>query len=394
MKPATLKPDTLAIHAARAPDPTTGAVAPPLVMSTTFERAADGSYPQGHYYGRAGNPNRQELEQALAALEGGVGACAYASGLQAALAIFLSLQPGDHVLVSHDCYWGTRKQLQTLLAPRGITHSTVDTTQLDQVAASFTPATRLLWAETPSNPLLRVSDVAALAALAHDHRAVLVVDNTFATPLLQRPLQSGADLVLHSTTKYIGGHTDLTGGAVVARETGPWLDALRAFQIDGGGVPSPFDCWLARRSLMTLPVRIRAQSATALRLATQLSAHPAVTAVHYPGLPTHPQHALAARQMTAAGAMLSFEVAGGMKEALAVAARLRLFTRATSLGGVESLVEHRASMEGPASRTPPGLLRVSVGLEDADDLAADLAQALEVGAAADNDPGTGAGTAS
>lgn len=372
-----MKLDTLAIHAARQPDPSTGAIAPPLVMSTTFERDADGTYPRGHYYGRAGNPNRGDLEAALAALEDGAGACAFASGQQATLSIFMGLRPGDHVVVAHDCYWGTRQQLRAQLAPLGVTHSTVDTTDLAAVAAAFTPATRLLWAETPSNPLLRVSDLAALAALAHARGAVLVADNTFATPVLQRPLRLGADLVLHSTTKYIGGHSDLTGGVVVVREPGPWLTSLRAFQLEGGGVPSPFDCWLARRSLMTLPVRVRTQAASAAALAKRLAQHPAVTAVHYPGLSSHPQHDIARRQMAGFGAMLSFEVRGGMTEALGVAARLRLFTRATSLGGVESLVEHRASMEGPGTATPASLLRVSVGLEDESDLAADLAQALD-----------------
>jgi cystathionine gamma-synthase len=372
-----MKFDTLAVHAARSPDPSTGAVATPLVMSTTFERAADGSYPQTHYYGRSGNPNREQLEQALAALEGGAGACAFASGLQAVLAVFMALRAGDHVLVSHDCYWGTRKQLRTLLAPLGITHTEVDTTNLAAVAAAFTPSTRLLWAETPSNPLLRVSDIAALAELAHQHGAALAVDNTFATPVLQRPLELGADLVMHSTTKYVGGHSDLTGGLVVTREVGALLTAVRAFQCDGGGVPSPFDCWLLRRSLMSLPLRVRAQSATALAVAEFLSTQPNVSAVHYPGLAQHPQRALAARQMSGFGAMLSFEVAGGAAAAMAVAARVQVFTRATSLGGVESLIEHRASMEGPGTQTPAGLLRVSIGLEDVSDLQADLAAALQ-----------------
>lgn len=372
-----MKFDTLAVHAARSPDPSTGAVATPLVMSTTFERAADGSYPQTHYYGRSGNPNREQLEQALAALEGGAAACAFASGLQAVLAVFMALRAGDHVLVSHDCYWGTRKQLRTLLAPLGITHTEVDTTDLAAVAAAFTPSTRLLWAETPSNPLLRVSDIAALAELAHHHGAALAVDNTFATPVLQRPLELGADLVMHSTTKYVGGHSDLTGGLVVTREVGALLTAVRAFQCDGGGVPSPFDCWLLRRSLMSLPLRVRAQSATALAVAEFLSTQPNVSAVHYPGLAQHPQRALAARQMSGFGAMLSFEVAGGAAAAMAVAARVQVFTRATSLGGVESLIEHRASMEGPGTQTPAGLLRVSIGLEDVSDLQADLAAALQ-----------------
>jgi cystathionine gamma-synthase len=371
-----MKLDTLAVHAAKTIDPATGAVATPLVLSTTFERAPDGSYPQGHFYGRCGNPNREQLEQAMAALEGAAGACAFSSGLQAVLAVFMALRPGDHVLVGDDCYWGTRKQLRTLLAPLGVLHSTVDTADIAAVAAAFTPATRLVWTESPSNPQLRLCDIAALARLTHAHGAQLAVDNTFATPVLQRPLTLGADLVMHSTTKYVGGHSDVTGGLVAVREPGALLEAVRAFQVDGGGVPSPFDCWLLRRSLMSLPLRVRAQSATALLVATMLSHHRGVEQVFYPGLASHPQHALARQQMSAFGGMLSFTVPGGASGALAVAAGVRLFTRATSLGGVESLIEHRASVEGPESLTPAGLLRVSIGLEDATDLIDDLQEAL------------------
>lgn len=368
--------DTLAVHAAKTIDPVTRAVMPPLVMSTTFERDADGSYPQGYSYGRTSNPNRVQLEEALAVLEGAAGACAFSSGLQAVLAVFMGLRAGDHVLVGHDSYYGTLHQLRHVLAQFGLTHTTVDMADLGAVRAALQPATRLLWAETPSNPQLRVCDIAALAEVAHAHGAALAVDNTFATPVLQRPLALGADLVMHSTTKYVGGHSDLTGGLVAAREDSAWLAKLREFQVSGGGVPSPFDCWLLRRSLMTLPLRVRAQAATALRLAQFLGTQPGVAQVFYPGLATHPNHAVAARQMSAYGGMLSFVMEGGRDAAFAVAARLQLFTRATSLGGVESLIEHRASVEGPTTVTPQGLLRLSIGLEDAADLEADLRQAL------------------
>ena len=364
------------MHAARAPDPATGAIAQPIHLTTTFLREPDGSYPHGWIYGRTENPTRRELELAIAPLEGGADCVAFGSGAAATLGVFGTLRSGDHVLVGYDCYHGTLKQLANVVGRWGVTHARVDMADLDAVRRATTPNTRLLWVESPSNPLLRIVDLAALATLAREHGARLAVDNTFATPVLQRPLALGADYAMHSTTKYFGGHSDVTGGAVVVREPGEPLELVRRFQQEGGGVPSPFDCWLVRRSLATLPLRVRQQCANAQALAQALCAEPAVAQVYYPGLPSHPGHALAARQMSAFGAMLSIRVRGGEPGAMAVAARTRLFTRATSLGAVESLIEHRASVEGPDTPTPRDLLRLSVGLEHVDDLLADLRQAL------------------
>ncbi|MDR3418093.1 MAG: aminotransferase class V-fold PLP-dependent enzyme [Nevskia sp.] len=368
--------ETLAIHAGRGIDPASGAVAPSPVLSTTFARGADGAYPHGHIYARASHPGRDALERCLAALEQGAAACAFPSGSAASMAVFQALDPGDHVLAPDDMYHGTRTQLRELLQRWGLQHGSVDTTDLDAVRAALQPQTRLVWLETPSNPLLKVSDIAAIAELAHAAGALCAVDNTFATPVLQQPLDLGADLAMHSTTKYLGGHSDLLGGAVITRQEDAFFARVRAFQVQAGAVPAPFDCWLLQRSIATLPYRVRAQAANAQRLAEFLAAHECVAAVHYPGLPTHPGHALAARQMRGAGAMLSFRLREGRERALAVAARVQLFTRATSLGGVESLIEHRASVEGPYTTTPDDLLRVSVGLEHCDDLIEDLRQAL------------------
>ena len=372
-----MKLETLAVHAGREPDPATGAVREPIHLATTFERGADGSYPHGYSYSRSGNPNRSALEQAVAALEGGRDAVAFASGSAATLAVFTLAAAGGRVVCSSDCYHGTAKQLREILPRWGGTAEFVDTTDLDATRRALEPGATLLWVETPSNPLLRVSDIAALAALAHGRGALLGCDNTFASPVLQQPFALGADLVMHSTTKYLGGHSDLLGGIVVAREDGAPLERLRDFQGTGGGVPSPFDCWLLLRSLPTLPLRVRQQAASALAVARFLAADRRVERVHYPGLENHPGHALAGRQMRGGyGAVVSVQVPGDAARALAVAARTKLFTRATSLGGVESLIEHRASVEGPLSRTPPNLLRMSIGLEHEADLVADLDQAL------------------
>jgi cystathionine gamma-synthase len=372
-----MKFETLAVHAGREPDTATGAVREPIHLSTTFERGADGRYPHGYYYSRSGNPNRSSLEQAIAALEGGAEAVSFASGSAATLAAFAIAAPGGRIVCSADCYHGTAGQLREILPRFGVTAEFVDTTDPAAVQRALAPGAALLWVETPSNPLLRVSDLAALAALAHERGALFGCDNTFASPVLQRPFELGSDLVMHSSTKFLGGHGDVLGGIVVVREPGPTLDRLREFQATGGGVPSPFDCWLVLRSLPTLPMRVRAQSSSALTIARHLAGHARVERVHYPGLEDHSGHALASRQMTGGfGAVVSFEIPGGADEALAIAARARLFTRATSLGGVESLIEHRASMEGPRTRTPPNLLRLSIGLENPADLVADLDEAL------------------
>jgi len=371
-----MKLETLSVYVGRKVDEATGAVVPPMYLSTTFERDIDGEYSRGFSYARPDNPSRRALEECIAALEGGADATAYASGSAASLAVFSLLRPGDHVIAPIEAYHGTAKQIRDILGPMGVRYSFVDATNLTAVRDSLTNETRLLWIETPSNPMLNLSDIEALAALGHARGALVCVDNTFATPIWQRPLILGADLVMHSSTKYFGGHSDVMGGAVVTRERGELSARLRDYQATAGGVPSGFDSWLLRRSLTTLSCRVRAQSDSAARLATFLSTHAQVERVFYPGLKSHPNHALACKQMSGFGAMLSFCVRGGRKKAFAVAARTQLFIRATSLGGVESLIEHRASVEGPDTITPQNLLRVSVGLEHVDDLIADLEQAL------------------
>ena len=368
--------ETLAVHAGAQVDPATGAVAPAIYPSTTFEREPDGSFPHGHIYTRSSSPNRQALETSLAALEGGAAAVAFASASAATSAVFQSLAPGDHVVAPTDAYFGTGKLLRDVFAGWGLQSSFVDMTDLRAVEAAVRANTRLLWAESPSNPLWKVSDLARLGAIAHAAGARFVVDNTTATPVLQSPFKHGADLIVHATTKYLGGHTDVLGGALVVRERGLWLDRLRVLQTSGGAVPSPFDCWLVLRGIRTLPYRVRAQSASALTVATFLAAHPRVEAVHYPGLASHPGHDVARRQMAMFGGMLSVQVRGGAQAAMGTAAKVRLFTRATSFGGTESLLEHRASIEGPGTTTPANLLRVSIGLEHPDDLIEDLTQAL------------------
>ena len=376
-----MKFETLAVHAARETDPATGALREPIHLSTTFERAPDGSYPHGHSYSRSSNPNRNSLERAIAALEGGAEAVAFASGSAATLAAFALAAPGGRIVCSADCYHGTAKQLRGPLAGFGISAEFVDTSDTAAVARALEAPASMLWIETPSNPLLKVSDIAALSRLAHQCGALLACDNTFASPVLQRPFDFGADLVMHSTTKFLGGHSDVLGGVLVARDTGSALERLRDFQSTTGGVPSPFDCWLVLRSLATLPLRVRAQSANAAAVARYLDGDRRVERVHYPGLEKHAGHSLAAKQMPDGfGSVVSFQVHGVATQAMAVAARARLFTRATSLGGVESLIEHRASTEGPLSQTPQNLLRLSVGIENVADLVADLDQALGAGA--------------
>jgi cystathionine gamma-synthase len=372
----TLRFETLAVHAAAAPDPVTGAVMPAIHLSTTFLRSPDGSFPSGYAYIRDANPNRAALESAMTSLEGGAAAVAFASGMTATMAVFQTLTPRDHVVAPVDAYFGTAKLLREHLVQWGLEVSFVDMTDLGAVQAAIRPATRLIWTETPSNPTIAVTDLKAIVAIAKSVGALSACDNTWATPFLQRPLDLGVDLAMHSTTKYLSGHCDVMGGVVVARETGPVADRLRAVQIHGGAVPSPFDSWLVLRGIRTLPVRMRAHCSNAQAVATFLAGDRRVERVHYPGLPNDPGYQLASSQMTAPGGMVSFVVPGGRSQAFAVAARLRLFARATSLGGPESLIEHRASIEGSETRAPEGLLRLSVGLEHPDDLVADLDQAL------------------
>ena len=369
--------ETIAVHAGHQPDAATAAVTPPIHLSTTFEREPDLGFRGGHLYTRYSNPNRLSLEACLAGLEGGGAAAAFASGSAATSAVFQSLEPDAHVLLPRDAYYGSIKIARDIFGRWRLRHTLVDMADLSAVERAITPATRLVWIETPSNPLVRVVDIAALARLAKQAGAWSVVDNTWATPVLQRPLHLGADLVMHSTTKYLGGHSDVLGGALVAAsEDHPLFTLVRGVQQMAGAVPSPFECWLLMRGIRTLPWRVRAMTENARRVATFLDGDRRVEAVHYPGLRSHHAFDIASRQMSAPGAMLSFQVRGGRDAAIAMSNRLQLFTRATSLGGTESLIEHRHSIEGPDTLAPENLLRVSVGLEHHDDLIEDLDRAL------------------
>jgi cystathionine gamma-synthase len=368
--------ETLAVHVGREVEAGTNAVTPSITMATTFVRPEDGSFPDGRYiYTRSGNPNRDGLERCIAAMEGGAVGVAFASGMAAATSILQTLSSGDHVILPDDLYHGVRHVAHDVLARWGLQVSHVDLSDLKAAERAIQKNTKLIWAETPSNPQLKINDVQALVDLAHSIGALCACDNTWATPILQNPLALGCDIVWHSTTKYFGGHSDVLGGMVVLKENGDLAQRLRQIQWLGGGVPSPFDCWLLQRSIPTMPLRVRAQTESALQVARWLEDHPRVQKVHYPGLPSHPSHEVAKKQMRGFGAMLSFEV-DSKESALDVTAKIKVFTRATSLGGVESLMEHRASVEGPGGKTPQGLIRMSVGLEHIDDLIADLAQAL------------------
>ena len=371
--------ETIAVHAGAEPDPATGAVAPPIHLSTTFDHGPASEDPHGFHYVRDANPTQTRLETALAAIEGGEAALVWASGMAATSAYLQALPAGAHVVFPADMYYGNRIIARDLFPRWGLTSTAVDTTDLGAVRRAITPATRLLWAESPSNPLMNVADIAGLAELAHAARAELLVDGTFATPALQQPLALGADAVMHSTTKYLGGHSDVQGGALILKGGGEQLKRLTELRAVLGAVASPFNSWLVLRGLRTLAVRVERQSANALALAQALHGHPRLVTLHYPGLATDPGYAIARRQMRAFGGMLSIRVAGGRAGALAVASRVRLFLNATSLGGTESLIEHRASSEGPGSTTAEDLLRISVGLEHPQDLIDDLLQALNGG---------------
>ena len=369
--------ETLAVHAGAEPDPQTGAVAPPIHLSTTFQHGPAAERVAGYEYQREGNPTQDRLETALAALEGGAAALAYASGMAAISGLLEALSPGAHVLLPDDCYSGTRYLATGFLPQRGVSARFVDMSDLDAVHAACSPAPALLWVETPSNPLMKICDIAALAGIAQAHGAILCCDNTFATPVLQQPLALGADVVMHSTTKYFGGHSDVLGGALVFARRDALFDTVAHRRHITGGVLSPFSAWLTLRGCRSLPARMAMHCANARALAEYLASHPAVERVNWPGLASHPGHAVARAQMRDFGAMLSVHLRGGREVALRVAGKLRLFTNATSLGGCESLVEHRASVEGPKPVSPQDLLRLSVGLEHADDLVADWAQALD-----------------
>jgi cystathionine gamma-synthase len=371
--------ETRAVHAGQEPDPATGAVVPPITLATTFAQSAVGVH-KGYEYSRSGNPTRAALETCLASLEGGVDAVAFASGLAAEDALLRTLAPGDHVILPTDAYGGTFRLVARVHGRAGLTWSAADLRDPAAVAAAWRATTRMVWAETPTNPGLAVVDLATLARVAHDRGARLVVDNTFATPYLQQPLALGADASVHSSTKYLGGHSDVVGGCVVVRDH-ELAGELRFLQNAAGAVPSPFDCYLVLRGLKTLAVRMDRHCTNARAVAAMLDRHPAVARVLYPGLAGHPGHDVARRQMRDFGGMVSFLLAGGEPAALEVVARTRLFTLAESLGAVESLVEHparmtHASVAGSPLAVDPALVRLSVGIEHVDDLLADLEQAL------------------
>ncbi|HEY2870536.1 MAG TPA: PLP-dependent aspartate aminotransferase family protein [Reyranella sp.] len=380
MKGPRLSPETRVAQALGEIDPVTGALAPSISLSTNFEQAPDGSYHQGRVYSRADNPTYEQAERMLAMLEGASGGCIlFSSGMAAAIAVFQSLVPGDHVVVARMLYWGVRKWLAEFGMTWGLDVEFVDTSDLDAVKAALRPGkTRLVWVETPANPTWDICDLGAISALAHAAGARVAVDNTVPTPVLTRPIELGADIVVHSATKYLNGHSDVLAGAVLSARNDPFWQRIRSWRRTAGAVPGAVEAWLLVRGMRTLFLRVRRASDSALAVARHFESHPALGAVLYPGLPSHPGHAIAARQMTGGfGGMVSIRVAGGVERARAVLAAVEVFKRATSLGGVESLIEHRSSMEGPSSPVPDDLLRLSIGIESPEDLIADLEAALE-----------------
>ncbi len=415
-----MKIETLAIHAGNHGDPSTGAVVPPIILSTTFERADDGSLVEGRdIYTRASNPNRRALEEKLAALEGGSEAIAFASGQAATMSIFHTLGAGSHVILPDDIYYNTKVIIDTLYANFGLTCTEVDMTDLNAIKRAIKKNTKLIWIETPSNPSLKVTDIQAVVKIAKAKNIMVACDNTWATPFFTRPFEFGVDVVMHSTTKYFGGHSDILGGVVILPPAAPPAPdggayssspeassfseskilappsgagatdasgaAIRTYQSVGGAVPSPFDCWLLNRSLSTYAIRMPVHGQNAMKLATFLENHPKIEKVNYPGLKSNEYHKVAKKQMRDAngvsgfGGMMSVLVKGGQKEAMELASKLKIFKHATSLGGVESLIEHRYSVEGPHSKSPENLLRISVGIENIIDLIADFEQAFKSG---------------
>lgn len=374
--------ETTAIHAGNTADPVTGAVVPPIYQVSTYKQDGVGGLRGGYEYSRSANPTRSALEENLAALEGGRRGLAFASGLAAEDCLLRTLlSPGDHVVIPNDAYGGTFRLFAKVVMRWGVEFSVADTSDVESVRAAITPLTKAVWVETPSNPLLGITDIAAVAQVAREAGARLVVDNTFASPYLQQPLALGADVVVHSMTKYMGGHSDVVGGALVVNDDALAED-LAFHQNAMGAVAGPFDAWLVLRGIKTLPVRMDRHSENATRVAEMLTRHPRVTKVLYPGLPEHPGHEIAAKQMKAFGGMVSFQVEGGEEAAVEVCNRAKLFTLGESLGGVESLVEHpgrmtHASVAGSALEVPADLVRLSVGIESVDDLLADLQQALD-----------------
>jgi cystathionine gamma-synthase len=380
MNDSPLSPETLAAQALGEIDAVSGALIPAINLSTNYEQEPDGSYHQDRVYTRADNPTYEHAERLLAALEGAnCGCILFASGMAAATAIFQSLIPGDHVVIAKILYWGVRKWLAEFGLTWGLDVEFVDTADLRAVESAIRPgATRLLWVETPANPTWEITDLHAICKLAHAAGVKVVVDNTVATPVLTRPMEFGADLVVHSATKYLNGHSDVLAGAVLTARNDPFWQRIRSWRRAAGAVLGPFEAWLLQRGMRTLFLRVRRASENALTIARHFETHPAVRAVLYPGLASHPGHEIAVRQMNGGfGGMLSIRLSGGPEQAMAVLSAVKVFKRATSLGGVESLIEHRRSMEGPSSSVPDDLLRFSVGIEAVGDLVADLEAALE-----------------
>jgi cystathionine gamma-synthase len=372
---------TLAAQALGWIDEMTKAIIPPVFLTSTYIRDPDNQYRTGNIYGRPHNPTNEHPEKLLAALEGGAACLTFASGMAAAAAVFLALKPGDHVVAPKVMYWGLRKWLQTHASDWGLEVELVDATDLAAIAAAMRPGhTKLLWIETPANPTWLLTDIAAAAAVAHRAGARLAVDSTVATPVLTRPIEHGADIVMHSATKYLNGHSDVIAGALVAAKQDEHWERIAAIRTGNGAILGPLEAWLLLRGMRTLYLRVERACRTAETVAAHFADHPRVSAVLYPGLAGHPGHAIAARQMSGGfGGMMSIRVAGGEAVAIGAAARVQIWKRATSLGGVESLIEHRASIEGAGTPAPPDLLRLSVGIEDAADLIDDLDQALASG---------------
>lgn len=371
--------ETKAVHAGREIDPTTGAVTTPIHLSTTYERSADGSYTDGFMYSRGDNPNRRSLEECLTSLENGHDCVTYASGMAAISSVIEALpeEKPKRIVMADDMYFGVRTMLMETDIGRRFDIVTVDMTDLDKVKSTIESApTGLVWMETPSNPQIKIIDIEAVAEIAKQAGAYSVIDNTAATPVLQQPLSLGVDFSLHSVTKYIGGHSDLLLGAVIAKEDNDMLKNLRTWQHAKGAVPSSFDCWLALRGVQSLSARVMMQCSSAKNIAEFLEAHDKIEAVYYPGLKTHPGHGIASKQMSGFGGLLSFKVKGSDKDALKVANTVEIITQATSLGGTHTYIEHRASVEKELTMAPDNLLRLSVGLENPEDLKEDLEQAL------------------
>lgn len=373
-----MKFETKAIHSGTHVENPNKDIVPPVHRSTIYEHREEGPQEGDLKYTRLANPNRLRLEHLLAELEDGAEAAAFASGVAAATAVFQSFKPGDHVLMPEDVYAGNRKLINKVLIPWGLEVDFIDMTDIENVKNTIEDATRLIWIESPSNPMLNITDIQKISELAHENNAITCVDNTWPSPVNQNPLNLGADLVLHSTTKYLGGHSDILGGAVISRESNDKMERIRELQVMMGAVPSPDDCWMLRRSIQTLPYRMRGHNENAGRIARFLQNHEKVEKVFYPGLATHAGHKIAEKQMSDFGGMISFLVTGGKEEALRVVAGSKIISRATSLGGVESIWEHRKSSEGEGSITPDNLIRISVGLEHCDDLLEDLERSLSV----------------